>query len=678
MPLKRHQGNPLPFGAQRINEKTVNFSLFSEHASKLTLVLLFPGKSCLEINFDPNVNKTGSVWHMALENFPEDTSVCYGYRLDAPPHIGYAYDYEKILCDPYAKQICSSHLWGKGSDCLYPCESVSSASMGYVPNHQNDFDWENVKKPNIAINDLIIYEMHVRSFTQDPSSKVNYPGTFLGIIEKIDYLKSLGINAVELLPVFEFNETKNPFISREHPDLCNYWGYSPINFFSPMNRYSTRSEPNASITEFKTMVKELHRNGIEVILDVVFNHTEDNDKNIYSLKGIDQTAYYLLDSSGRPTNYSGCGNSISANYPPSTELIRDSLRYWGLEMQVDGFRFDLASVMTRDSDGTPLKKPTVLELISFDPVLSDIKLIAEPWDAAGLYQLGFFPSICPKWSEWNGQYRDIVRQFINGTSELADVFVDKLKGSPDIYPTHSPLNSINFITSHDGFTLKDLVSYKRKNNYTNGENNRDGTDADFSNNFGEEGPSANSEIENIRIKQIKNFQTALMVSRGIPMLSSGDEYGHTANGNNNRWCHDSSLNHFLWDKLQENDDLFQFFRKMINIRKTMKCLTYPYFPKTSEFRKCDQNGNEIEEARFCPLTAICIKDEDCLLYIAFNVSNKTIKAILPKNDKYDTFFEILTSSQLQQQDINDHIKLAAYSSVILKSNLNKRLRPNRL
>lgn len=665
--LLSYPGKPLPFGVHIIEKDFVNFSLFSQRASRVTLVLKDSKGFFTEIPFDPGINKTGHIWHIALEKLSEDS--CYGFKLDGPPHLGCAFNYSKILCDPYAKQICSSHKWGDGTTCLYPIPSCRSACMGYVFNPEINFDWENIRKPNIPLNELVIYEMHVRSFTADSSSETERPGTFLGIIEKIDYLKSLGINAVELMPVFEFDETRNPFKNKNFPNLCNYWGYSPVNFFSPMNRYATENRPGKVITEFKTLVKELHKNNIEVILDVVFNHTQDDQTQYYSLKGIDQEAYYILDIQGRPTNYSGCGNSINANSPPVTELIRDSLRYWATDMHVDGFRFDLGSVMTRNDQGSPLSYPPIFDIISRDPLLADVKMIIEPWDAAGLYQLGFFPGISTKFSEWNDNYRDTIRRFINGSTDLANHFSLKIQGSPDIYGKYkSPLNSINFITAHDGFTMRDVVSYEKKHNENNGENNRDGTNNNSSRNFGYEGYANNAEIEKIRLRQIKNFQLILMISGGIPMMSSGDEYGHKGEGNNNRWCHDSRINYFLWNQLQNEKELFTFYQTTIRIRKEHPILRSPYFLQNHEFMHCDIEGKKIEPPiPPSPFTGMVIQGEEYLLYAAFNISENSLKIKTPKNPRYGSFIKIAGTGDQSDQENLEMIVMEPFSAILLKS-----------
>ena len=416
---------------------------------------------------------------------------------------------------------------------------------------------------------MIIYEMHVRSFTRDPSSCVESSGTFLGIIEKIPHLVALGINAVELLPIYEFNERENCKTKpKTGGSLLNYWGYSPENFFTPMRRFGTPEE-------FKQLVKQLHKSGIEVILDVVYNHTsEGSDPNYYrSFRGIDNAAYYMLDKNGY-LNYSGCGNTFNCHNSAAMTLILDSLRYWVLEYHIDGFRFDLAPILTRDCLGKPLKHPPLIEKITKDPLLGATKLIAEPWDCGGLYQVGHFPSW--RFSEWNDRYRNAVRRFFRG-EEVKEEMKQRILGSPDLYEGHLPSKSINFITIHDGFTLRDLVSYEQKHNEENGEKNLDGTEDNISWNCGIEGVTTDPNIRRLRDRQMRNFLFILLISQGIPMLLMGDEYGHTRRGNNNVWCQDNQLNYFLWDELEKNRPLFQFLSKLISFRKKCPLLRSKHF-----------------------------------------------------------------------------------------------------
>ncbi len=563
MKYSSYQGKPIPLGASKCSEG-YNFALFSKNAKQVSLSIFDAKKHLLDsFLLDSQIHKTGDIWHIQLDLPPE--AVFYAYQVLGSEEVGVSHPHQTYLLDPYALEVSSHSTWGGFR--------VHGAPqfLGVLPTW-GAFDWQGVQKPHISHRDLIIYEMHVRGFTVDPSSKVKHPGTYAGVIEKIPYLLELGVNAVELLPVHEFDETE---VRRFKPSalqrLSNYWGYSTLNFFSPMSRYALSSRPGMPVTEFKTMVRELHRHGIEVILDVVFNHTAEGNQDgpFISFKGIDPDTYYFFDKDGTFSNYTGCGNTLHCNHPVVRRLIIDSLRYWVIEMQVDGFRFDLASVLQRGAHGHASHFSALIEEITEDPLLSNVKLIAEPWDAVGLYQVGGFAPQSPRWLEWNDKYRDGVRKFIKGTPDpsLKGNFITRICGSQDLYWNRSPLNSLNFITAHDGFTLRDLVSYNEKHNQANGEENRDGHSSNESWNCGAEGPSKDEEILNLREKQMRNFHLALMLSLGTPMLLMGDEYGHTRKGNNNSWCQDNQLNWFLWDQLEKNAGFFRFYKKLIHFRK---------------------------------------------------------------------------------------------------------------
>jgi isoamylase/glycogen operon protein len=491
--------------------------------------------------------------------------------------------------------------------------------------------------------------MHVRSFTQHPSSHSAHPGTFLGIIEKIPYLKSLGVNAVELMPIHEFDETeyhkKNP---KTGSLLFNYWGYSTINFFCPMNRYGSKAAFEGPIEEFKMMVKELHRNQIEVILDVVFNHTAEGPLNgpTFSFRGIDNSTYYILDENGGYKDYSGCGNTFNCNHPIPHDLIVESLKYWVQEMHVDGFRFDLASILTRDQQGEPLTSPPVVEMIVKDPLLSNTKLIAEAWDAGGLYQVGSFPAFS-RWAEWNGKYRDVVRRFIKGTDQQAGEFAKAITGSQDLYGVdRDPYHSVNFVTAHDGFTLKDLVSYQEKHNEENGEENRDGSSNNDSWNCGHEGETKNHAVQLIRARQMRNFHLALMLSLGVPMLLMGDEYGHTRRGNNNAWCQDNELNWFLWDEIKQQKDFFRFYKLVNHLRKKEPLLRRTSFLTNDDI---DWHGHQPlnpdwdSQSRFVAFT---LKDHLYAkhLYVAFNAHYESAHITLSLPPPSKKWYRIIDTS----------------------------------
>lgn len=544
------RGSPLPFGATTLRGG-INFSIFSKHATAVTLVLFFPGETepLVEFPFDPHFNRTGDVWHAFLLGL--DPGIHYAFRMERKPNdnpLVYRFDRAKLVLDPYARAISG----------LQRAAIIDSR-----------FDWEFDQPLNIPLADSVIYEMHVRGFTQHPSSGVRNPGTFQGLIEKIPYLKSLGITAVELLPIYEFDKaggTSDSDRSR-HPD---FWGYNPISFFAPKATYASETGDAGAVNEFKTLVKNLHSAGIEIVLDAVFNHTAEGDERgpVYSFRGIDNPIYYMLKpETGNYLNYSGCGNTLNCNHPVVRDLVSDALRYWVTEMHVDGFRFDLASVLGRGGDGSVLTSPPLLEHLAQDPVLAQTKLIAEAWDAAGLYQVGSFPA-WGRWAEWNGKFRDDIRRFVKGDPGMVSALATRLIGSPDLYSPNfrEPWHSINFVTCHDGFTLSDLVSYNQKHNEANGEQNRDGSAENWSWNCGEEGLSSSVEVNCLRSRQIRNFGTLLMVSQGVPMLLAGDEIGRSQCGNNNAYCQDNEMGWFDWNRVQGNANLLRFFRLLIRFR----------------------------------------------------------------------------------------------------------------
>jgi glycogen operon protein len=556
------QGRPFPFGATAV-PGGINFSLYSANATGCTLVLYETGspKPFIEIPF-PAEFRSGDIFAMIVFGLDFD-NLEYGYRVDGPwdTENGHRFDPSRVLLDPYARLIGGRDTWGQ----------PDTAYDGYTHRARllkNDFDWESDRPPNIPIEDLIIYEMHVRGFTAHSSSGVRYPGTFAAIRDKIPYLKTLGINCVELMPVMAFDELEykraNPLTGER---LYNFWGYSTVGFFAPKAGYAASGPYNMAADEFKTLVKELHRAGIEVILDVVFNHTNEGDERgeTTSFRGIDNKTYYMLDSRGRYLNFSGTGNTLNCNHPVVRELVVDALRYWVAEYHIDGFRFDLASIMGRDQAGNPLTNPPLIEALAHDPLLARCKLIAEAWDAGGLYQVGTFPAY-GRWAEWNGQFRDTIRRWVKSDPGIVGQVARRIAGSPDLYAGRGATASINFITCHDGFTLRDLWTYNEKHNEGNGENNRDGEAANYSWNCSVEGPTDDPQINALRLRLMKNAITILMVSQGVPMILMGDEYGHSKNGNNNTYCHDNELNWFRWDHLDRNADLFRFFNQMIALR----------------------------------------------------------------------------------------------------------------
>ena len=575
-----HPGDPLPFGASLV-EGGINFSIYTRHGTACALVLFRRGQAMpfAEIPV-PETYRIGDVYAITVLGLdPHDVE--YGYRIDGPwePEAGQRFDPSAILLDPYAKSIGGRDVWGTHFDPDNPLHQRARVVRG-------TFDWGDDRPLGTPIEDLVIYEMHVRGFTRHESSGVAHPGTYAAIRERIPYLKELGVNAVELMPVFEFDEFEH---ARTNPEtgelLLNYWGYSPVSFFAPKAGYAATDEPGGEVDELKALIKDLHANGIEVILDVVYNHTaEGNDRGpTFSFKGIDNEIYYILTPEGYYYNFSGTGNTFNCNHPRARQLILDSLRYWVAEYHVDGFRFDLASIMTRDVDGTPLPDPPVLREMTDDPILGRTKLIAEPWDADGLYHLGSFPAY-GRWAEWNGKYRDTARRWLKGDEEQAGALRQVLLGSPDLYAGRGPIATINFITAHDGFTLMDLVSYDDKHNESNveGEN---GTNDNNSWNHGVEGPTGDPSISALRRRQIKNAAALLLVSQGVPMMLMGDEIGRSQHGNNNAYCQDSSISWMDWSLLDQNGDLFRFFKHMIAFRRAHPVLRNGHFLRGEDYKQ---------------------------------------------------------------------------------------------
>lgn len=670
------RGTPLPYGTSFLDDG-INFSLFSPMATAVTLCLFYPENSELaaQISLDPIRNKTGDIWHVLIRHIPDNLLYAYSITTSDNPLSTQTLPSPAFLLDPYAKEVATANVWAYHFDPQEPQKSLYKP-LGRITS-KSAFQWDGVTPPRHALRDLVIYEMHVRGFTEHPSSEANYRGTFLGVIEKIPHLLDLGINAVELMPIQEFNEHEYQVCSLiTKSRLFNYWGYATVNFFAPMNRYATSSDSEAAIIEFKTMVKELHRNGIEVILDVVFNHTSEGNEDgpIESFKGIANSVYYMLGPDGSYRNYSGCGNTFNANQPVVRELILECLRYWVLEMHVDGFRFDLASILTRGTDGVPLTNAPLIEAITQDPVLADVKLISEPWDAAGLYQVGRFYPQSDRWSEWNANYRDIVRRFIKGAPGMSSAFATCLCGSQDLYHSSSPDSSINFITSHDGFTLADLVSYNNKHNLANGEGNRDGNNNNDSWNCGVEGATFNTRVLALRERQMRNFHLALMLSQGVPMILMGDEYGHTKLGNNNTWCQDNDLNWFIWDKLECSRAFFRFYRLLIHFRRNTPGLRQGRFLTDKDihwhgvkpFKPRWDTGN----------TFVAFTLPAANLYAAFNTADEPVTAELPPgswrwlvntaNAPPHDIYEDDEGSDLNAPPVTEStITMPAHSSVLL-------------
>jgi len=562
----------------------VNFSLYSQYATQVEL-LLFAHAGDQEphqtLQLDPAVNRTFFFWHIHVDGLTPGWH--YAYRLDGPRDVGEGHRFNpaKVLLDPYAKGL-SNRLWNRIAACgdgdnlhqSMRCEVIDSTN----------YNWEGDRPLGRPMEESIVYEVHVRGFTASPSSGENYPGTFKALMGKIPYLRELGITAVELMPIFDFDETE---VIREMPgdiQLRNYWGYSTVGYFAPEGSYCASRHEGEHIRELRDLVKALHAAGIELILDVVFNHTNEGNHLGPTLhfRGIDNATYYILVDNDRRyyMDYTGCGNTMNCNHPIADKFIQDCLEYWVRELHVDGFRFDEGSIMSRDEEGRPMSHPPVLWNLELSETFAETKLIAEAWDAAGLYQIGNFPGV--RWAEWNGRYRDDVRRFVRGDPGIVGSVAMRIAGSADLYQWsgRGPINSINFIACHDGFTLMDLVSYNGKHNDANGEENRDGINDNLSWNCGWEGATDNAEINAFRKRQIKNFAAILLLSQGVPMFMAGDEFGRSQGGNNNAYCQDNAGNWLDWSLLEENRDLFEFFKGMIVLRK-----------RCSQLRRCDYFHN---------------------------------------------------------------------------------------
>lgn len=637
IPLDRINGYDVRPGFYGINGATalregVNFTVCSVEATDVELLLYHRGKKepYAVLPF-PKHYRIGGVYSMfvfGLDIFDFE----YAYRVDGPyePKKGLIFDRSKPLLDPYAKAVIGQSVWGE-----QPNQDHEYRARVVV----NDFDWGDHVDPVRPIEDLIIYELHVRGFTKDPSSNVAHPGTFEGIREKIPYLKDLGITAMELMPVFEFDETmgKREVNGRT---LLDYWGYNPVSFFSPNTSYTAKKEFNREGDELKDLIKDLNSNGIEVILDVVFNHTAEGNENgpFFSFKGFDNRIYYMLTPEGWYYNFSGCGNTLNCNHPVVQQMILECLRYWTIEYHVDGFRFDLASILGRNEDGSPASQPPLLKNLAEDPILRNVKLIAEAWDAGGLYQVGSFPAFS-RWAEWNGKYRDDMRSFLKGDYWFAEAAANRLIGSPDLYTGQYKgyASSINFLTCHDGFSLWDLYSYNEKHNEDNGWNNTDGNDDNRSWNCGVEGETEDPEVLRLRFRMIKNACAVLMCSRGTPMFLAGDEFGDTRLGNNNPYCQDNEISWLDWKRLNTNQTLYQFFKKMIRFRREHPAIRNNLDPSDTGFPAVSIHTNQpwdnsIDQDTKCLAVCYAGKTEqgEDLVYVALNVYWEKQRFELPK------------------------------------------------
>lgn len=558
----------------------VSFTINSHGATRCTLLLFKPQapKPYARIPF-PDSYRIGDTYSMLVYDIKPDEFE-YAFSFDGPyePAKGLLFNEENVLLDPYSRAVTGQRKWGEkpegGKDFEYRARVVKSS-----------FDWGNIKQLEQPFEDLVIYEIHVRGYTKDKSSGVSAPGTFAGLKDKIPYLKDLGINAVELMPIFEFDEMESARVV-DGVQLYNYWGYNTVSFFAPNTSYAFNEEHNHEGDELKSLIKALKENGIEVILDVVFNHTAEGNEMgpCFSFKGIDNNVYYMLTPDAHYYNFSGCGNVMNCNHPVVRNFIIDCLRHWAIEYRVDGFRFDLASILGRDQNGAPMANPPILESLAFDPVLGKMKLIAEAWDAGGLYQVGSFPS-WNRWAEWNGRYRDDMRSFLKGDDGMAGNAITRITGSRDLYSPESRGHraSVNFLTCHDGFTLYDLYSYNEKHNEKNGWNNTDGDNNGHSWNCGAEGETDDPNVNGLRRRLIKNAFAALLCSRGPAMFFAGDEFCNTQFGNNNAYCQDNIISWLDWSRLEEFKEIHDFVRHMIQFRKEHPILRKMTKPSSCQF-----------------------------------------------------------------------------------------------
>lgn len=551
----------------------VNFTIHSSNATGCSVVLFNRGETepFVEIPI-PDSYRIGDTWSIMIYGLDiYEIEYCYRLSGEYAPEKGLLFNKNTNILDPYARAVTGQSVWGKRSgaqDCYHARVCTDK------------FDWSNFAKKEVAFNDLVIYELHVRGFTKSETSGVKCPGTFEGVIEKIPYLKKLGVNAIELMPIFEFDEL---YEEREHDgnQLMNYWGYNTTCFFAPNTSYASSIEYNHEGDELKTLIKTCNENGILVFLDVVFNHTSEGneDGTIFSFKGLDNKVYYMLTPDGKYVNFSGCGNTMNCNHPIVQQFIIDCLRYWVIEYRVDGFRFDLASILGRSEDGTPMENPPLLKTIAYDPILSGVKLIAEAWDAGGLYQVGSFPS-WNRWAEWNGRFRDDLRCFLKGDHGMAWAAVQRITGSADLYPPEMRGHnaSVNFLTCHDGFTMYDLYSYNIKHNEANGWNNTDGDNSVTSWNCGFEGETDDKAVNDLRMRMIKNAFTALFCSRGAVMFFAGDEFCNTQFGNNNAYCQDNEVSWLDWSRLKKYREIHDYVRDMIAYRMKHPAIRHKLAP----------------------------------------------------------------------------------------------------
>lgn len=658
----------LDFGATVI-PGGVNFTIQSHKATSCELLLFHrEAEEPFAVLPFPDNYRIGFCYSMIVFGLDIEEFE-YAYRLDGPydEKMGLRFDRTKVLLDPYARAVTGQSHWGH----------KNNPQHGYRARvvHSN-FDWGQQRHTSIPMEDLIIYELHVRGYTKDASSGVKHPGTFDGLKEKIPYLKGLGVNAVELMPVFEFDEMRDARLIDENL-LLDFWGYNPVSFFAPNTSYSSSKEYNREGMELKSLIKELHDQNIEVILDVVFNHTAEGNEfgPSFSFKGFDNQIYYMLTPDGHYYNFSGCGNTLNCNHPVVQNMILDCLRYWVIEYRVDGFRFDLASILGRNEDGTPLHQPPLLRSLAFDSILGNVKLIAEAWDAGGLYQVGSFPS-WKRWAEWNGRYRDDMRRFLKGDDFLSQAAARRITGSPDLYdPVFRGRNaSVNFLTCHDGFTLYDLYSYNEKHNEANGWGNTDGADDNNSWNCGVEGDTTDPSVLALRRKMMMNACAVLMCSRGTPMFLAGDEFADTRYGNNNPYCQDNLISWLDWSLLEKNRALYEFFRYMIHFRKAHACIRKDLEPSYLGFPSMSLHGltpwkPDLPESSHTACVLFSGYDDtlhkEDLVFLAVNTHWCSAALTLPQLPDGYTWKIAVNTGDKKQQTFTDSEIPAAGSSVLL-------------
>jgi len=712
--LEIRPGRAHPFGAI-VDPTGVQFSLFSRHATSVSLLLFDNERDSApshEIRLDPEFCRTGDCWHVLVKEI--EPGQFYLYRVDGPyqPLEGHRFNKHKVLLDPYAKALTGNFRWdisnAFGFIPTHPDADLSFSTEEGISNFpkcivvNDSFDWEGDRPLNHPLRRAIIYETHVVGLSAHPEAQrrfnIENPGTFSAITQTIPYLRELGITSLELLPVAEFDtsEYQNRINPISGEVLENYWGYSTIAFFAPKGSYARSSARGEQVSEFKQMVKEVHRAGIEIILDIVFNHSGEGDQmgHTLSFRGIDNSIYYMLAPNPRfYMNYSGCGNTLNCNHPVMQEFILECLHYWVQEMHIDGFRFDLGSILGRDSNGKLMDNPPVLERIAQDPVLRDTKIIAEAWDAGGAYQVGQFPG--GRWAEWNDRYRDDVRAFWRGDPYKANSFATRLAGSEDLYlqTGRKPYHSINYIASHDGFTLADLVSYEARHNQANGEGNKDGSNNNISKNWGAEGPTKNRRINQIRGQMIRNFLGTLLLSSGTPMLLGGDEFRRTQNGNNNAYCQNNPISWLDYSLIERHPESHRFARLLIDFRKA-----HPALQRQEFFEGRDFSNNEVPDIGwFCeegrPMDwnrsenilglridgsrrEIHADEDDADICMFFNATKRAISFLIPQAHEGQTWARVIDTAKPSPNDILEpnqeqairnatHYRLQAHSLVVL-------------